>query len=47
MIFLMNLKTNLMHIYKCVKKDVKHPMDLFTIKSKLENNQYTRLEEFE
>jgi hypothetical protein len=33
--------------YKCVEKDVKHPMDLFTIKSKLENNQYTILEEFE
>jgi hypothetical protein len=33
--------------YKCVKKNVIHPIDLFTIKSKLENNQYTRLEEFE
>jgi hypothetical protein len=33
--------------YKCVEKDAKHPMDLFTIKSKLENNQYTKLEEFE
>jgi hypothetical protein len=32
--------------YKCVEKVVKYPMDLFTIKSKLENNQYTRLEEF-
>jgi hypothetical protein len=26
--------------YKCVEKDVKYPMDLFTIKSKLVNNQY-------
>jgi hypothetical protein len=34
--------------YECVEKDVvKHPMDLFTIKSKLENNQYTKLDEFE
>jgi hypothetical protein len=33
--------------YKCIEKNVRHPMDLFTIKSKLENNQYTRLEEFE
>ncbi|CAB4479752.1 unnamed protein product [Rhizophagus irregularis] len=28
-------------------KDIKHPMDLFTINSKLENNQYISLEEFE
>ncbi|GBC02521.1 hypothetical protein RclHR1_04660014 [Rhizophagus clarus] len=28
-------------------KRVKHPMDLFTIKSKLEKNEYTELEEFE
>jgi hypothetical protein len=33
--------------YRCVKKNVTHPMDLFTIKSKLENDQYARLEEFE
>ncbi|PKB96411.1 Bromodomain-containing protein, partial [Rhizophagus irregularis] len=26
---------------------IKHPMDLFTIKLKLKNNQYTSLEEFE
>ncbi|PKY51745.1 Bromodomain-containing protein, partial [Rhizophagus irregularis] len=26
---------------------IKHPMDLLTINSKLENNQYTSLEEFE
>ncbi|PKK66955.1 Bromodomain-containing protein, partial [Rhizophagus irregularis] len=26
---------------------IKHPMDLFTINSKLENNQYISLEEFE
>ncbi|RGB42377.1 Bromodomain-containing protein, partial [Rhizophagus diaphanus] len=26
---------------------IKHPMDLFTINSKLKNNQYTSLEEFE
>ncbi|GES92246.1 hypothetical protein GLOIN_2v1781474 [Rhizophagus clarus] len=28
-------------------KVIKYPMDLFTINSKLENNQYTKLEEFE
>ncbi|CAB4410516.1 unnamed protein product [Rhizophagus irregularis] len=38
--------------YKYVEKKVKnkiieHPMDLLTINSKLENNQYTSLEEFE
>ncbi|GET03066.1 bromodomain-containing protein [Rhizophagus clarus] len=30
-----------------VDKVIKHPMDLFTINSKLENEQYTNLEEFE
>ncbi|GES74628.1 hypothetical protein GLOIN_2v1781474 [Rhizophagus clarus] len=30
-----------------VDKVIKHPMDLFTINSKLENGQYTNLEEFE
>ncbi|GES74636.1 hypothetical protein GLOIN_2v1480379 [Rhizophagus clarus] len=30
-----------------VDKGIKHPMDLFTINSKLENEQYTNLEEFE
>ncbi|GBC08890.1 hypothetical protein RclHR1_08470001 [Rhizophagus clarus] len=36
--------------YKCdINKDkvIKYPMDLLTINSKLENNQYTLLEEFE
>ncbi|PKY47665.1 Bromodomain-containing protein, partial [Rhizophagus irregularis] len=38
--------------YKYTKEDVKnevieYPMDLFTINSKLENNQYTSLKEFE
>ncbi|CAB4477203.1 unnamed protein product [Rhizophagus irregularis] len=38
--------------YKYTEKDVKnkvieYPMDLFTINSKLENNQYTSLKEFE
>ncbi|PKY54535.1 Bromodomain-containing protein, partial [Rhizophagus irregularis] len=28
-------------------KIIEHPMDLLTINSKLENNQYTSLEEFE
>ncbi|EXX52109.1 Bdf1p [Rhizophagus irregularis DAOM 197198w] len=38
--------------YKYIERDIKnkiikHPMDLFTIKLKLKNNQYTSLEEFE
>ncbi|GBB84747.1 hypothetical protein RclHR1_11310004 [Rhizophagus clarus] len=35
--------------YKYVKsnKDIKYPIDLFTINSKLKNNQYTSLSEFE
>jgi hypothetical protein len=33
--------------YKCDEKNAKQPMDLITIKSKLENNQYMRSEEFE
>ncbi|GES87594.1 bromodomain-containing protein [Rhizophagus clarus] len=34
--------------YKCdINKGIKYPMDLLTINSKLENNQYTLLEEFE
>ncbi|CAB5197489.1 unnamed protein product [Rhizophagus irregularis] len=45
-------ETNANLFYKYVKKDVKnmgikYPMDLFTINSKLKNNQYTSLEEFE
>ncbi|GBC02385.1 hypothetical protein RclHR1_00460023 [Rhizophagus clarus] len=30
-----------------IDKAIKHPMDLFTVNSKLENDQYTNLEEFE
>jgi bromodomain-containing factor 1 len=33
--------------YKCSTKELKHPMDLFTINLKLENNKYTSAEEFE
>ncbi|PKC14739.1 Bromodomain-containing protein, partial [Rhizophagus irregularis] len=29
------------------EKEIKNPMDLFTIISKLENDQYTSIEEFE
>ncbi|GBB88332.1 hypothetical protein RclHR1_01490013 [Rhizophagus clarus] len=36
------------HIEKdIINKHVKYPIDLFTINSKLENNEYTKLEEFE
>jgi hypothetical protein len=35
------------YVEKKVNKIIEHPMDLLTINSKLENNQYTSLEEFE
>ncbi|CAB4480022.1 unnamed protein product [Rhizophagus irregularis] len=42
-------KSNIHPFYKYDEKEtaIKNPMDLFTINSKLENNQYTSIKEFE
>ncbi|GBC01780.1 hypothetical protein RclHR1_43260001, partial [Rhizophagus clarus] len=45
--FLSRSKFNCYNFSKRNNKVIKHPMDLFTINSKLENEQYTNLEEFE
>ncbi|POG74998.1 hypothetical protein GLOIN_2v1838931 [Rhizophagus irregularis DAOM 181602=DAOM 197198] len=43
----LDIKSNIHPFYKYDEKIIKNPIDLFTIISKLENNQYANIEEFE
>ncbi|RGB42770.1 hypothetical protein C1646_750513 [Rhizophagus diaphanus] len=43
----LDIKSNIHPFYKYDEKKITNPMDLFTIISKLENDQYTTIEEFE